>query len=655
MGHFSDNNTSTGTFTIELECATCLDPTVTYNVVDDCANDQFSVEVSVTAPGSATSLTITDDQASASQAANLAGANTFGPYAAGTSVIFTTANDQDASCSITSSSQTFICPPPNDLCSGATPLVCNAPAINGTTLAATDNADDLGCTQGPSVWYSFVGMGVPVTITADPDNSSYDIELAIATGTCGGAFTNVDCADGFDDEIITFTPDDGVTYYVTVGHFSDNNTSTGTFTIELECETCTDPTVTYNVVDDCANNQFSVEVSVTDPGSATSLTITDDQASASQAADLTLPNTFGPYASGVSVIFTTANDQDASCTLTSAAQTFACPPPNDACANAIALTDANGMPTAANGARYNSTAADPAVSEPAVTCDGFTGNADDDLWFTVTAPTSAGDIITILVDGTSNDEVIVLYSGDCNNLVQVACEDTPSPETLVYEVPAPRQNGANGAAAETFYVQVYDYADGGGEFDVTATVQSALPVELISFTGQAMEKANKLTWTTASEEAADRYVVERSSDASDWSAIGEVLAAGDSETELNYELMDESPLPTAYYRLRMVDLDGTFTFSNIVELTNSTLTSSALSIYPVPAVDQITVSFEALAGGQAQVLLTDLTGRTISEQKVSVTTGQNAATIDLQQRASGIYLVRVNVGSQQMIRRVIKR
>jgi len=247
--------------------------------------------------------------------------------------------------------------------------------------------------------------------------------------------------------------------------------------------------------------------------------------------------------------------------------------------------------------------------------------------------------------------VISLFSGDCENLTVVACSDDGNPETITYTVPADR---AASSAPETYLVHAFTYGSGGGTFTVSSL--AALPVALISFNGQAMEKTNKLTWATASEDATDRYEVERSTNAiSGWSVIGEVLAAGNSATELRYELMDESPLANAYYRLRMVDLDGTSTYSDIVELANTTLSSSELSIFPVPALNEVTVNFEAQAEGKAQIMLTDLTGRTVSEQEMNVTTGQNTETINLQRRAPGIYLVRVTVDGQQMVRRVIKR
>jgi len=75
----------------------------------------------------------------------------------------------------------------------------------------------------------------------------------------------------------------------------------------------------------------------------------------------------------------------------------------------------------------------------------------------------------------------------------------------------------------------------------------------------------------------------------------------------------------------------------------------------VSTLNEVTVNFEAQAEGKAQIMLTDLTGRTVSEQVMNVTTSQNVKTINLQRCAPSIYLVRVTVDGQQLVRRVIKR
>ena len=88
---------------ITASCATCTNPTVDYSLESDCLNaPQFFVDADVTDLGSATSLTVTDDQGSAPQTVNSTGVVTFGPYANGTDVQLTAQNDQDVNCSSTS-------------------------------------------------------------------------------------------------------------------------------------------------------------------------------------------------------------------------------------------------------------------------------------------------------------------------------------------------------------------------------------------------------------------------------------------------------------------------------------------------------------------------------------------------------------------------
>lgn len=99
----------------DVSCATCTNPTVTYAVVDDCATSGgFLVDVNVSDIGSATSLTISDNQGSASQSLSAAGSVQFGPFANTTDVIISVQNDQDSNCLVTSTAITqSSCPPPS--------------------------------------------------------------------------------------------------------------------------------------------------------------------------------------------------------------------------------------------------------------------------------------------------------------------------------------------------------------------------------------------------------------------------------------------------------------------------------------------------------------------------------------------------------------
>ncbi len=155
--------------------------------------------------------------------------------------------------------------PPNDLCANAIPVTCGVP-IPGTTVSATSGEAPTGCPQtavdtAPGVWYTLTGACG--SITAAICDADYDSKIAVASGTCG-AFT---CVVSNDDgcgiaSTVTFTADPSVTYYIYVTGFG---TATGNFTLEVTG--CSAPPVADAAIDeDCLNNQFTVDVTVTDLG-----------------------------------------------------------------------------------------------------------------------------------------------------------------------------------------------------------------------------------------------------------------------------------------------------------------------------------------------------------------------------------------------------
>ncbi len=95
---------------------------------------------------------------------------------------------------------------------------------------------------------------------------------------------------------------------------------------------------------------------------------------------------------------------------------------------------------------------------------------------------------------------------------------------------------------------------------------SALPVELTSYTASVQEASVLLIWRTASEINSAMFVVEtRLADSEIWSEVGSIPAAGNSFSVKEYSVMDKNKLcGVHYYRLKMVDLDGTYEYSRIV-------------------------------------------------------------------------------------------
>lgn len=115
--------------------------------------------------------------------------------------------------------------------------------------------------------------------------------------------------------------------------------------------------------------------------------------------------------------------------------------------------------------------------------------------------------------------------------------------------------------------------------------QSALPVTLVAFEAQKEEKNVRLTWKTSFETNSDFFEIQRSHDAKDWKPLDQVRSAGESSQQATYGFTDTDPIAgTSYYRLKMVDRDGTFAFSQIKKVSWD---GTDLVVFPNPAVDRL--------------------------------------------------------------------
>ncbi|MFT7614348.1 MAG: hypothetical protein ACI9J3_003330, partial [Parvicellaceae bacterium] len=115
---------------------------------------------------------------------------------------------------------------------------------------------------------------------------------------------------------------------------------------------------------------------------------------------------------------------------------------------------------------------------------------------------------------------------------------------------------------------------------VSATCVS-LPIELLSFDGYKDGSVNHLEWTSAIEINNDVFIIERSTDGVNFNSLGTVLGAGNSSTTLHYNFIDDAPENgTNYYRLKQVDFDGAFSYSQMIAIANDE--KKMTSIYPNP-------------------------------------------------------------------------
>ncbi len=175
---------------------------------------------------------------------------------------------------------------------------------------------------------------------------------------------------------------------------------------------------------------------------------------------------------------------------------------------------------------------------------------------------------------------------------------------------------------------------------------AALPIKLASFTGVLNKNTVELNWVTASEFNSSYFSVERSGGLS-FAAIGKVNCQGNSNQLQQYTFADLQPLQgNNYYRLKQVDKDGKFAYSNTVHIVLGTL--PYLKAYPNPAKNSVSISG---LGPSASLSLIDVSGKTIRQ---SVANG-NTCAFNIQSLAPGIYFIRVKQGSKITILKMIKQ
>jgi hypothetical protein len=177
-----------------------------------------------------------------------------------------------------------------------------------------------------------------------------------------------------------------------------------------------------------------------------------------------------------------------------------------------------------------------------------------------------------------------------------------------------------------------------------------LPVTLVSFTGKAVEKTVALKWITTEEINASHFEVQRSGDARNFEPIAEVDAKGESKVVVEYTFADQTPLPgTNYYRLKQIDLDGSYAFSKTISVLYDA--KIKINIYPNPVTDVLRI--ESSAGLQSVEIFgvdgSKVTGTAVPAGNASAATS-NFREISLRDQKPGIYVLVVDGRSFKVLK-----
>ena len=162
---------------------------------------------------------------------------------------------------------------------------------------------------------------------------------------------------------------------------------------------------------------------------------------------------------------------------------------------------------------------------------------------------------------------------------------------------------------------IFNGGDGDGWSAVLVPL-GPLPVSLLSFTGENLNKQNLLRWQTTNEINTSHFEVQKSINGTNFSLIGIVNATVINSTINNYTKVDSTPtIGNNFYRLKQIDNDGKFVYSNII-LIRVNKNDDILSVYPNPTASELNISLTGKVDGKnVELFLIDATGKLVINKR----------------------------------------
>lgn len=213
----------------------------------------------------------------------------------------------------------------------------------------------------------------------------------------------------------------------------------------------------------------------------------------------------------------------------------------------------------------------------------------------------------------------------------------------------------------------WDYINSGTSVQVSASnvsltgtpvflaVSPSLPVDLVDFQASIPDDRKvQLDWETSSETDNAFFTIERSADGVLFENLFQVETKGNDGG--TYQAHDYNPLKGKnYYRLKQTDIDGQYSFSNVVEVFFDPAQIFFLETYPTPVNknQRLNLEFALPVSGLVQVELRDLQGRLLWTHREQGQVGENHFRLALPDLAAGCYYLVFEAGKEKETRKVL--
>lgn len=207
------------------------------------------------------------------------------------------------------------------------------------------------------------------------------------------------------------------------------------------------------------------------------------------------------------------------------------------------------------------------------------------------------------------------------------------------------------------YTKIQNFSDTSGKaptYTFFTESDVALPLNLLSFNATRKGNSNLLNWITAQEINTDHFEIQRSNSNGIFKAIGNVRVLQNGKSQNGYVFTDISPLKEVnYYRLKIIDKDGRFTFSEIKTVNNAD--GFEMSIYPNPIHKNLNLEINSEKATDAQIKIINVNGKTVYTNNMKILVGKNLQNINLSTLSNGSYFLKFITTNRQKVLRFVKQ
>ena len=189
------------------------------------------------------------------------------------------------------------------------------------------------------------------------------------------------------------------------------------------------------------------------------------------------------------------------------------------------------------------------------------------------------------------------------------------------------------------------------------SVVGSLPVELTSFTAKQSVSGVELQWVTATEVSNFGFDVERANTSKDaiWEKIGFINGHGNSNSPNNYSFIDNKPLSgKSQYRLKQIDKDGAFKYTNAIEVVSIILKYDLAQNYPNPFNPSTLITYSIPKSSNVMVKVYNVLGKLIT---TLVNENQEAGIYKINFGANGlsngVYFYKIQAGSYTSVKKML--